>query len=96
MMKISLEVCQGYNCLFLCVMKPGDKIAWMGGINTTEDTYYCCNRHLYCTEFNGIPPIRPKCKFEEDDVPKRCEMMAEYKLREWNDGNGNSRQNDGR
>ena len=83
-MKINLEVCQGCNCPYLCVMKPGMKFAWRSIINTTDNTYYCCNAHRDCTKFRGVPPIFLKESFEDDDVPELCEMMAEYKLREWN------------
>jgi len=86
-MKISLEVCKGCNCPYLRVTKPDEKFAWVGCMNDTENTYYCCNRHRDCTIFRGIPPILLKEDFENDDVPNLCEMMAEYKLRVWNDNN---------
>ncbi len=82
-MKISLNVCK--RCHSLNVIKPGMKFfTWGGGINDTENTYYCCYRHRDCTMFRGIPPLFLKESFENEDVPERCEFRMEYELTEWN------------
>lgn len=74
MKKINLEICK--SCPYLDVVKPGEK--YLFDTNNSNEPYYACNRHRDCTEYKGFPPYLPKDKFEQDYVPRSCEMREEY------------------